>query len=722
MAEETEATPPTGGPKRPPAVAFMGGVRGVGENLLGGAAAMGRQASVMTAGFGAQPSPRDEVVDEAVLTAKAAHREKIKALRAEATNDTEDEDQTPRPLYIINPTGSFRVSWDLFTLVLLVYVAIVVPYREGFDVEPKGNWYWFEFAIDMAFLTDCALNFFTAYTEGDAEHGERLKEVSGLGKIACRYLKGWFWIDFFSSLPWDLLMKGMSSFRALKVAKLGRVLKVAKMLRFSKIMRLSQERATELEELMLSASTASAVKLLTLLAAAVACAHVLACLWAFCARIAGERSTWMEAYYDADDTATDPVKYWKRGAQYLVGFYWAITTMSTVGYGDICPESNLERAVAILAMCIGGAFYGYIVASIASIVQQSDSNARAYYEKMDTIHTYMAVKRFPKQLRHRVHRYFKRYFEQRTALDETAILNDLEPALRRAVHEHILHEGVRRSFLFTGQRADVHEQIFENLVVEQVERGQVITEKGKSLPMCLYFINEGSCELEGELLHAGDLFGELVALGLETEHRHTVTSAESGMLQKLSREKLSDIFKPLPNELAKVVELALDHDLAREEEMMSPTKKTAAMSPRNSGATLAGGGNRTLPPGFADVVTTTLKQCSKLEDQITQVSEELTTEISELRDGFAEQKEMLRLIMNHLQIGDAVGKTTKGGRAIPVEVLGENDDAKASAARPASGREAKADEEWLPSCLGTVDVSVEHEDEKASEDATFAHA
>ena len=72
-----------------------------------------------------------------------------------------------------------------------------------------------------AFLTDCALNFFTAYTEGDAEHGERLKEVSGLGKIACRYLKGWFWIDFFSSLPWDLLMKGMSSFRALKVAKLA---------------------------------------------------------------------------------------------------------------------------------------------------------------------------------------------------------------------------------------------------------------------------------------------------------------------------------------------------------------------------------------------------------------------------------------------------------------------------------------------------------------------
>ena len=97
-------------------------------------------------------------------------------------------------------------------------------------------------------------------------------------------------------------------------------------------------------------------------------------------------------------------------------------------------------------------------------------------------------------------------------------------------------------------------------------------------------------------------------------------------------------------------------------------------------------------------------------------------EISELRDGFAEQKELLRLIVNHLQISNSGGKSAKGGRAIPVEVLSENDDAKGNAARPVSGREGKADEEWLPSCLGTVDVSVEHEDEKESEDATFAQA
>ena len=57
---------------------------------------------------------------------------------------------------------------------------------------------------------------------------------------------------------------------------------------------------------------------------------------------------------------------------------------------------------------------------------------------------------------------------------------------------------------------------------------------------------------------------------------------------------------------------------------MSPRRVTAgAASPRSTGATLTGGGSNTLPPGFADVVTTTLKQCGRLEDQIATTHAEL---------------------------------------------------------------------------------------------------
>ena len=51
--------------------------------------------------------------------------------------------------------------------------------------------------------------------------------------------------------------------------------------------------------------------------------------------------------------------------QYLMAMYWAVTTMSTVGYGDISPGADNERLYNIVAMVFGVAFYSYIIASIS---------------------------------------------------------------------------------------------------------------------------------------------------------------------------------------------------------------------------------------------------------------------------------------------------------------------------------------------------------------------
>ena len=36
-----------------------------------------------------------------------------------------------------------------------------------------------------------------------------------------------------------------------------------------------------------------------------------------------------------------------------VGVYWAITTMTTVGFGDITPKTDLGRFIAVLMMLMG---------------------------------------------------------------------------------------------------------------------------------------------------------------------------------------------------------------------------------------------------------------------------------------------------------------------------------------------------------------------------------
>ena len=52
----------------------------------------------------------------------------------------------------------------------------------------------------------------------------------------------------------------------------------------------------------------------------------------------------------------------------MVSCYFALTTLSTVGYGDYFPISNEERLFAILIMLGGVAFFSYIMGSFIEIL------------------------------------------------------------------------------------------------------------------------------------------------------------------------------------------------------------------------------------------------------------------------------------------------------------------------------------------------------------------
>jgi voltage-gated potassium channel len=58
--------------------------------------------------------------------------------------------------------------------------------------------------------------------------------------------------------------------------------------------------------------------------------------------------------------------------------WWAVTTVSTVGYGDAVPTTDAGRGVAYLLILVGIAVFSLITANLASFFvergQQSDSD------------------------------------------------------------------------------------------------------------------------------------------------------------------------------------------------------------------------------------------------------------------------------------------------------------------------------------------------------------
>ncbi len=47
------------------------------------------------------------------------------------------------------------------------------------------------------------------------------------------------------------------------------------------------------------------------------------------------------------------------------GVWWAMTTVTTVGYGDIPPKTDLGRALAILVMLVGIGFLSLLIGSVS---------------------------------------------------------------------------------------------------------------------------------------------------------------------------------------------------------------------------------------------------------------------------------------------------------------------------------------------------------------------
>lgn len=62
--------------------------------------------------------------------------------------------------------------------------------------------------------------------------------------------------------------------------------------------------------------------------------------------------------------------------KYFASLYWAIITLTTVGYGDITPQNMIERIFCSLICMIGTLMFGYGINSIGIIIQSIEEKGK----------------------------------------------------------------------------------------------------------------------------------------------------------------------------------------------------------------------------------------------------------------------------------------------------------------------------------------------------------
>lgn len=256
--------------------------------------------------------------------------------------------------------------------------------------------------------------------------------------------------------------------------------------------------------------------------------------------------------------------------QYLYAVYWALTTLTTVGYGDITPTNNLERVYSLFALLTGALVFGYMLSSIGSLVAAIDRQAAMSEEKMDEVKEYMRWRKLPRDLVGRLRRYYQYYYSRKTVFDEEAILGDLTPALRFEVVTHALKDTVGRIPLFARYLDPLFQlEVFPLFKPLNAAPKEIIYKKG-DLSLALFFLVKGQIEVisgvDGRVLYRirnGSHFGESVLTGRRRSATHR--AASSCEMFVVSVEDLSKLFTERPTEGRIILEAVMREHKRKEQ-------------------------------------------------------------------------------------------------------------------------------------------------------------
>ncbi|XP_073494807.1 voltage-gated delayed rectifier potassium channel KCNH5 isoform X4 [Phyllobates terribilis] len=414
------------------------------------------------------------------------------------------------PPHIILHYCAFKTTWDWVILILTFYTAIMVPYNVSFKTKQNNiAWLVLDSVVDVIFLVDIVLNFHTTFVGPGGE------VISDPKLIRMNYLKTWFVIDLLSCLPYDIINafenvdEGISSlFSSLKVVRLLRLGRVARKL-----------------DHYLEYGAAVLVLLVCVFGLV---AHWLACIWYSIGdyEVINEASnttkndSWL---YQLGISIGSPYRYnnsmgqWEGGPSkyslYISSLYFTMTSLTTIGFGNIAPTTDGEKIFSVAMMMVGSLLYATIFGNVTTIFQQMYANTNRYHEVLNNVRDFLKLYQVPKGLSERVMDYIVSTWSMSKGIDTEKVLAICPKDMRADICVHLNRKVFNEHPAFRLASDGCLRALAVEFQTIHCAPGDLIYHAGESVD-ALCFVVSGSLEVIQDeevvaILGKGDVFGDI---------------------------------------------------------------------------------------------------------------------------------------------------------------------------------------------------------------------
>uniref|UniRef100_A0A7N6B461 Potassium voltage-gated channel, subfamily H (eag-related), member 5b n=1 Tax=Anabas testudineus TaxID=64144 RepID=A0A7N6B461_ANATE len=415
------------------------------------------------------------------------------------------------PPHIILHYCTFKTTWDWVILILTFYTAIMVPYNVSFKTKQNNIvWLVLDSVVDVIFLVDIVLNFHTTFVGPGGE------VISDPKLIRMNYLKTWFVIDLLSCLPYDIINafenvdEGISSlFSSLKVVRLLRLGRVARKL-----------------DHYLEYGAAVLVLLVCVFGLV---AHWLACIWYSIGdyEVIDEDSntvrmdSWL---YQLAISIGSPYRYnasgsgqWEGGpgkdSLYITSLYFTMTSLTTIGFGNIAPTTDGEKIFSVAMMMVGSLLYATIFGNVTTIFQQMYANTNRYHEMLNNVRDFLKLYQVPKGLSERVMDYIVSTWSMSRGIDTEKVLSICPKDMRADICVHLNRKVFNEHPAFRLASDGCLRSLAVEFQTIHCAPGDLIFHAGESVDT-LCFVVSGSLEVIQDeeviaILGKGDVFGDV---------------------------------------------------------------------------------------------------------------------------------------------------------------------------------------------------------------------